>query len=263
MKNTKKIFTTLVVAFFLFSVFGITSAKQGDTQGGWQVRDNNVQNKTAIMEKMEEKIRNRYEKTERVENATNKGQLISALNQARRLEFQNMKLSLREIGYHGEADDFAVAFNRQINSLKEEIRNRLNLSNEGNLTRRAMFQIALRELARIRNEKIAQIKVNASDEDVMLSLRNISTENFNFTNQIRNMNRNFKNMIVDIAKNGTLEEKKALKDQIKNYLQNRKSMMKLRIRERTELLKLKRETLREMLRNNKTSDEISSYVVED
>ncbi|MEM2918365.1 MAG: hypothetical protein QXY62_02570 [Candidatus Altiarchaeota archaeon] len=250
MKNKKIIFAILVTGFLLFAVFGVSSDNQRNIERNSQIKGSLTQNRTEILERLEEKHRNRYEKIEKkVDNSTIEGQLISALNQARRLEFQNMKLSLREIGYHGEVDDFAVAFNRQINALKEEIRNRLNLSNEGNLTRRAMFQVALRELARIRNEKIAQLKANASDEDVMFCLRNLSKENFNFTSQIRHMNQNFKNMILEIAKNGTVEEKRALKEQIRNYLQDRKSTIKSQIGERLRLIKMHRERIREMLRN--------------
>ncbi|MEM4347183.1 MAG: hypothetical protein QW802_01170 [Candidatus Altiarchaeota archaeon] len=251
MKNKKIIFAILVIGFLLFAVFGVSGDNQRNIERNSQIKGSLTQNRTEILERLEEKHRNRYEKIEKkVDNSTIEGQLISALNQARRLEFQNMKLSLREIGYHGEVDDFAVAFNRQINALKEDIRNRLNLSNEGNLTRRAMFQVALRELARIRNEKIAQLKANASDEDVMFCLRNLSKENFNFTSQIRYMNRNFKNMILEIAKNGTVEEKRALKEQIRNYLQDRKSTIKSQIGERLRLIKMHRERIREMLRND-------------
>ena len=267
MKKTRMIFAILVASLLIFSIMEIVSAKQGNGNGqnnGNKGENKTTENKTSVIENIEEKLEDRFDKIEeKAENATRKGQLVSALNQARRLQFRNMKLSMRQLGYHGEVEEFAVAFNRQIKELKADIKDKINSSNESNFTARSMFQIAMRELARIRTEKMAQLNISASHEEVNWSLINISEmDNMSFSEQIRYMNRNFKNMIVEIAKNGTLEEKKVLKEQIKNNVQNGKEQIKLRTRERLELLKLQRETIRDMLKVNKTSEEIVSSVVE-
>ncbi len=260
----KKDLTILAVSLLLLSASGISQAKNLDasvkaTEKGLG-KDLSSVNVT-----LDEDTTDKLETTnnENETNDTNGGQLISALNRVRRVHFQKLQRELKEVGYHGEMSEFATAFNREINALKAEVREKLNASDpEENLTKSVMIQTANRELARIRAEKMIQL--NISPEELNEHMRNISEiEDLNFSIEMQHMSENFKNRIVEIAKNGTPEEKKAIREQIQDYTKNRKSLIRLKIKERLELFRLQRETIRKMLKANKTSEEIVDSIVEE
>ncbi|MFH0860633.1 MAG: hypothetical protein V1921_05485 [Candidatus Altiarchaeota archaeon] len=178
------------------------------------------------------------------------GQIISSMNQARREQFRLMKEEMRQIGYHGPVDDFAVAFNRQLNQLRLQVRERINSSEDSNLTASVMREVARRELARIREEKLAGL--NVSDNDTLEALQNISDSEENFTDEIHSMNHRFRFMVNEVAWNGTVEEKQQLRERIRNYAQERKTTIRLL----RDALKFRYETARDLLKENRTLDEI-------
>lgn len=178
------------------------------------------------------------------------GALVSEIQQVRREQFRLMKDELEGLGYHGDVSDFAVAFNRQLKQLKYGIRQRFNSSEDSNLTRAVMRETARRELARVRQERLAGL--NISEDEVSAALMNISGSNESFKEMVKSMSQQFRATVLGIVKNGTLQDKKTVGEQVRKYVSERNIKRGL-LRSK---VKIRRTFVRRMLAENRTTDEM-------
>jgi hypothetical protein len=153
------------------------------------------------------------------------GELVSAVEKAKRDQWRITRDQLKEWGYHGSVSDFVTAFNRQINAQKAEIREKI-LSGDEDLAKEVEQETAERELARIRTEIIANLSI--TDEDVAGSLMGLlETEGSAdgpldlataLQNEIDFMDPSFKKSVYYIATHGPEDQKRALAVQLSGIL---------------------------------------------
>jgi hypothetical protein len=156
------------------------------------------------------------------------GQYVSAIQQARREEFKFTKEMLKEAGYHGPMNEFATAYNRVTFELKNEVRAKIEAGNNTNLTIEVMREVAQRELARVREERmlhlnLTQEDVNDSVDDLLNNTTN-QTEGDNtseiITEELGLMNEEAGLAIYDIANYGTEAEQEELAEDLVEYAED-------------------------------------------
>jgi len=216
------------------------------------------------------RIEQKEDETEEVNRTAGFGGLISEAEEVRKGQFKITKEELKELGYHGRVDQFAVSFSKYVNQLKAAIRGKINMtitiangnltintsSSNINWTSSLVEEVAERELARIREEKISSL--NISDENLTDEIRGIlnytSVANLSILRaEFREMRKDFKNMIFEIARNGTKEEKKELVGQLISYMNRLQEHSRIRLLERA---RDRSRLIRELLNRNESLTDI-------
>lgn len=165
-------------------------------------------------------IKEREEKMADIAKDKALGQLISVTNKVRQEMFTDLHTQLKAAGYKGPMDEFATGFNEVLKGLRTDIRNRLGDENS-QFTKDVVREITERELARIREEKLAGIELNAGQaaEEVVEALNSEGEIDENaLEEELAQMGKGFGAMVAEIAKNGSQEERLQLRNQIKAYL---------------------------------------------
>ena len=172
-----------------------------------------------LKEKVEEKRENAKERVEsKTGEKTNQGRLIKELQQVRKEQFKITKEILRSVDYKGSMDEFATSYNQELNELKAEIRAKIDSGNTSELNMRIVRNLAEERLIKARTETFAKLNITVD---------NVTAELVNHVNdkqklevlraEIRGTSPKFRLRAYAVMKDGTPEEKAALKAQLEAY----------------------------------------------
>ncbi len=193
-----------------------------------EVEKNRSENKSSgekrgeIKEKVEEK---REAAKERVENKTgdriNQGRLIKEVQQVRKEQFKLTKEILRSVGYKGEMDEFATAYNEALKELKIEIRAKIESGNTTDLNMRVVRNLAEERLINEREEAFAKLNITVDNVTAEFAKHVNDRQKLEVLRaDIRGTSPKFRLRVYAVMKNGTPEEQAALKAQLEAYAES-------------------------------------------
>ena len=172
-----------------------------------------------IKEKVEQK---REAAKERVENKTgeriNQGRLFKEVQQVRKDQFKITKELLRSINYTGPMDEFATAYNQELNELKVEIRAKIESGNTTDLNMRVVRNLAEERLIKTRTETFAKLNITVDNVTAEFAKHVNDKQKLDVLRaDIRGTSPKFRLYVYAVMKDGTPEEQAALKAQLEAY----------------------------------------------
>src|SRR3989344_3820916 len=190
-----------------------------------EIEKNRSENKSrderreGIKEKVEQK---REAAKERVENKTgeriNQGRLFKEVQQIRKEQFKITKALLRSINYTGPMDEFATAYNQELNELKVEIRAKIESGNTTDLNMRVVRNLAEERLIKARTDTFAKLNITVDNVTAEFAKHLNDKQKLEVLRaDIRGTSPKFRLHVYAVMKNGTPEEQAALKAQLEAY----------------------------------------------
>ena len=180
---------------------------------------------------------------------------------------RNITLDLSELSYQSTSENFNEALNERLLKLNNETRYRITSAQEPELTESVVKAVALRENARIRVQAVEdKVMVEPSvaeklavESEVKKLFTSSDTES-NYVEGIIENHPQFVKKLQYVVVNGTTEEREKVKTQITAYISNKKAQIKPKIAQVVMDRKINYNSIRNLLRSNKTIREITSEI---
>lgn len=198
-----------------------------------------------------------------IEGGAAPGAFVSAVENVKKDFIRDLVDVLRETGRINTVNLYVVQFNIEINSLKEEIRNRIS---EQDITVKVVSELAQRKLSEIIEVKAREIEVNPTKQEVEQELRALeagvsigvsAAEMIQASEELENAPREFRAKVYTTLKAGSDELKFRVLEQFKQSIriQTRTKVDRFRTLRETNI-----ETIRSLLDQSAQLSEIMDAV---